>query len=339
MGHTLFSLHFRLCKSGNTLKQFKLRKLSSSIITVYLDLIAQLKQKICKTSVCTETNDTGAALSGATQDIHQFQLICTLINTIYLHLIDSIIYCTKIFIIRSGTYTVYMRTEIALCHASQSSMENTVHNTAKASIPMCMHNSHLTVMISCHIKISAIYISSQETTSHTINTNAVDTLQITILISFKYSNTFIFNRVEIFTVLRHCCIRCIADFYFTALCESSLFQIHIIHLDSLTGPVSIGTYVSHIFFPHSSSPPVVSFSKLRISFSYPAFLIIAHHLPDHKRFCPFSRTHHSSYSSSLLAISSRSAWIFSRTALVFFWLIFPAVRPTTVLSFIQIPGK
>lgn len=43
-----------LGKSGNTLKKFKLRRVSASVIAVYLDLVAQLKQKIGKSAVFAE---------------------------------------------------------------------------------------------------------------------------------------------------------------------------------------------------------------------------------------------------------------------------------------------
>ena len=50
-------------KSGNTLKQLKLRILTASVIAVYLHLIAELKKKICKSSVITEKDADGKVIS------------------------------------------------------------------------------------------------------------------------------------------------------------------------------------------------------------------------------------------------------------------------------------
>ena len=71
-----------LGKSGNTLKKFKLRRVSASVIAVYLDLVAQLKQKIGKSAVFAETDDPGAAFSGTAEDIHQFQFVAPLVDAV-----------------------------------------------------------------------------------------------------------------------------------------------------------------------------------------------------------------------------------------------------------------
>ena len=69
-------------KSGNTLEQLELRVLAASVIAVYLNLIAELKKKICKSSVITETDNTRAALSRAAKNIHKFQLIFLLVDPV-----------------------------------------------------------------------------------------------------------------------------------------------------------------------------------------------------------------------------------------------------------------
>ena len=126
-------------------------------------------------NVSTEADNTGAALSRAADNIYKLQLIRAFINTIYLNLINTVIYCTEIFIIRCRTYTVHMRAEISFRYTSKACMEYSVHNTAKTSVFMCVYNGHLTIMIACHIKIFAIYICCQKTSTHTVNINTVDT--------------------------------------------------------------------------------------------------------------------------------------------------------------------
>ena len=187
-------------KSGNALKQLELRVLTASVIAVYLHLIAELKKKICKSSVITETDDTRAALSRAAKNVNQLQFVFLLIDTIDLNLIDTIIYRTEILIIRCRTYTINMRTEVTLCHASKSLVENAVHNTSQTAVFMCMYNRYLTIMVPCHIKISSVHICCKIAASHSVDIHTVEAGKITVLVSFKYSYTFILNGIQIFTV-------------------------------------------------------------------------------------------------------------------------------------------
>ena len=166
---------FLLRKGGNTLKQLKLRSITLSIVAVHFNLIAQLKQNICITSICAETDNTRSALSRAADNINKLQLICALIDPVNLDLVNSIIYCAEIFIIRSRTYTVYVRTEVTLCNTSESCMEYAIHQASKSAVLMSMYNSHLTVMISGNIKILTVNICRKETASHSINIYTVDT--------------------------------------------------------------------------------------------------------------------------------------------------------------------
>ena len=50
-------------KGSDALKKLEFRVLAASVIAVYLNLIAQLKKKICKSSIITETDNTRATLS------------------------------------------------------------------------------------------------------------------------------------------------------------------------------------------------------------------------------------------------------------------------------------
>ena len=146
-----------------------------------------------------------------------------------------------------------MRTEVTLCNTSKTSVENTVHNTSKTSILMSVYNGYLSIVITCYVKIFAIYVCSKETTSHAINIHAVDTCQIAIMITLEYSNALILDRIKVFSILGYRSIRRITYFHFTSLCESTFFQVHVINLNSLAGSVSIGSYISHIFLTHLSS--------------------------------------------------------------------------------------
>ena len=159
----------------NRLDQFKRRNLTASIIFVSPDLITEFKENISKLTIIAKTNDTRAALSRTSQDVYQFQLIAQFVDTVNLHLIDSVIYCTEIFIIRSRTNTVHMGTEVTLCNTSESCMKYAIHQASKSAVLMSMYNSHLTVMISGNIKILTVNICRKETASHSINIYTVDT--------------------------------------------------------------------------------------------------------------------------------------------------------------------
>ena len=187
-------------KSGNTLEQLELRVLAASVIAVYLNLIAELKKKICKSSIITETDNTRATLSRAAEDVNKLQFIFLLVDPVDLNLINAIIYRTEIFVIRCGADTIYMWTEVTFCHTSKSFMENTVHNASQTSVFMGMYNRYLAIMVTCYIKISSVYICCKITASHSVNIYAVNTGKISIFISLEYSHTFILDGVQIFTV-------------------------------------------------------------------------------------------------------------------------------------------
>ena len=119
----------------------------------------------------------------------------SLVDPVNFYLINTIIYCTEILIIRCRTYTVDMRTEVTFCNASQSLVEHTIHDTSQTAILMCMYNCYLTVMISCHIQVSTIYICCKETSSHSVDIYTVDPAEITILITCEYCHTFIFDGI------------------------------------------------------------------------------------------------------------------------------------------------
>ena len=144
-----------------------------------------------------------------------------------------------------------MRTEIAFSHASQSLVEHTVHKASETAVLVCVDDGYLSVMIACHIKVFSIYVCSKETAAHSIDINTVDSCQISVLIPFKYSNAFIFNGVQKFSVFGDCRMRSIADLDFTALCQESFFHVYIIYLNTLAAAVSIGSHISNVFFiPH-----------------------------------------------------------------------------------------
>ena len=69
-------------KSGNTLEQLELRVLAASVIAVYLNLIAELKKKICKSSIITEADNTRATLSRAAEDVNKLQFIFLLVDPV-----------------------------------------------------------------------------------------------------------------------------------------------------------------------------------------------------------------------------------------------------------------
>ena len=175
----------------------------------------------------------------------------SLIDTIEFNLIDSVINCTQVFIIRCRTHTVYMRAEVTLCNASKSLVVNTIHNTAKTSVAAGMYNCHLAIMISCHIQIFTIYICCQEAASHTVNADSVDAGQISVLITSEHCHTFVLDRIQKLAILRDCCMRCIADLYFASFSQCSLLNIYIINLNTFTVAVGICSHIGYVFLvPH-----------------------------------------------------------------------------------------
>lgn len=70
-------LLFRKC--ADTLKQFELRSMTTSVIAVNLNLITQLEQDIGESAISTETNDPRAALSRAAKNTTSSSLCCLLL--------------------------------------------------------------------------------------------------------------------------------------------------------------------------------------------------------------------------------------------------------------------
>jgi len=177
--------------------------------------------------------------------------MASFVDPIDLNLINSIVNCTKIFIIRCRTYTVYMWTEVTLCDTSKSFMKYTIHNTAKTSIFMCMYNRYFAIVISRNIKITTVHICSKETASHAVNSYTVNSNKVSVLVTFEYRNTLVLNRIQILTVFGNCCVRCIADVNFASFDQFTILYIYIINLNALTGTISVCTHIGHIFLvPH-----------------------------------------------------------------------------------------
>ena len=130
----------------------------------------------------------------------------SLIDTIDFDLINTIVNCAEIFIVRCRSYAVYMWTEVTLSDTSKSFMEHAVHNTSKTSIFMRMYNSHLTIMISCYIQISAVYVCGKKTASHSVNSHTVDTGEVSMLVTLEYRNTLILYGIQELTVFGNCCV-------------------------------------------------------------------------------------------------------------------------------------
>ena len=122
----------------------------------------------------------------------------SLIDTIDFNLINSIVNRAEILIVRCRSYTVNMWTEITLKY--------TVHNTSETSIFMRMYNCHLAIMISCHIQISAVHVCSKKTASHSVNSDTVDTGEVSMLVTLEYRNALILYGIQELTVLGNCCV-------------------------------------------------------------------------------------------------------------------------------------
>ena len=56
--------------------------------------------------------------------------MASFVDAVDFYLIDSVVYCAEIFVVRRGTDTVYMRAEITLRYAAQTFVKNYVHKTA-----------------------------------------------------------------------------------------------------------------------------------------------------------------------------------------------------------------
>ena len=244
-------LVIRLSECADTLEQFKLRSTAASVIAVNLDLIAQLKQDICKPTVCTETDDPRTALSRAAEDVDQFQLMLSLVDAVDLDLIDAVVNCTQVFVVRCRTYTVYMWTEVTLCNASKSLVINTIHDTSETSVAACMYNRHLAVMVSCHIQIFAVHVCCQETSSHSVDADSVNAGQVTVLVTFEHCHTFVLDGIQKLAILGNCRMRCIADLYFAPFFQSTFLNIYIVNLNTFTVAVGICSHIGYIFLiPH-----------------------------------------------------------------------------------------
>ena len=170
--------HRALC-----LNQLENRILAASVVAVYLHLIAQLKIQECIFAVGTEFDQSRSGLPHTAQYIHKLQLAGPVIDTVDLHLVNSVVHCTEIFSVRCRTHTAYMGTEVSLRHASQSSVEYPVHDASQASVPVGMYHGNLTVVITCHIEIFSFLVGGQVAASHSVNVYFINKGKISVRIN------------------------------------------------------------------------------------------------------------------------------------------------------------
>ena len=154
-------------------------------------------------AVVTEDEEVDLSRAGFTltaQDIHQFQAVTLCVQLVHFDLVNAVVDCADIFVVRCRNDTADMRAEVTLCHTAKALVEHAVHQTSEAAVLMGMYNGYFSVMIACHEQVSSGFVHRQIAAAHAVNVYFVDRGQVSVILHCKHCNAFICNRIQVFAV-------------------------------------------------------------------------------------------------------------------------------------------
>ena len=96
-----------------------------------------------------------------------------------------------ILVVRRTSAAGNMRTEITLCHTSDSLVENLIRHPSDSSILVQTHDCHFSIMPAAHKQIAVQLVRGQITSSHSTDRSTVHRFQIAIWQDLKRPYTFI----------------------------------------------------------------------------------------------------------------------------------------------------
>ena len=118
----------RITQSRNLLNFFEFRCLSGAVVLVDDDFVGELTVDVGKMSVMAEGEEPWAGVELAAQNIEEMNPAAPLIDLIDFDLVNAVIDCAQIFVVRSRDDAAHMRTEVPLCDTAESLVEDTVHD-------------------------------------------------------------------------------------------------------------------------------------------------------------------------------------------------------------------
>ena len=247
-------------QSWNRLYQLKNRSPRTIFITIYTDVVLQLTDQVCEPSIRTELDDPRCALQLTAKHIHQCDLTCFIIKLVNFYLVNTKIYRTQILLIRCDIDTVYMRTEITLCHTSDSLVEDLIRHLSDSSIFVQTHDCHFSVMPAAHKQIAVQLVRRQITSSHSTDRSTVHRFQIAIWQDLKRPYTFIWDRIQVLSIMRFFDVGRVVDRNNLTLYRASILHIQVVNVNSFAIAMGIGAHICHIFLLFHRDFPPLAFS-------------------------------------------------------------------------------
>jgi hypothetical protein len=169
-----------------------------------------------------------------------------MIDSVEDDLIESLVNSAEEMIVRSNTYTGYMRAERPLIDRALPAVEYSVHNAAETSVLMRMNDSDTAIMIPADEEILAAQVCRKMISSHTANVDLVDSIQITWWADLENDNAFIRDRIQILAVSGYCQIRRIVALNDLAKVKQAFRYVYVINMDTLALSVSVGADICDI---------------------------------------------------------------------------------------------
>ena len=111
-------VHVRGC-GADRLQFFKFRSVSRITVAEYIDFVHQLINDIRVFSGFTENDLSRTGFTLTAQDIHQFQAVTLCVQLVHFDLVNAVIDCADIFVVRCRNDTADMRAEVTLCHTAK----------------------------------------------------------------------------------------------------------------------------------------------------------------------------------------------------------------------------
>ena len=176
----------------------------------------------------------GRGFQIASENIHQFQPSCHVIQQIYIDMIHPQIRRAEIFIVTGHFHTAYMGPEIPLRNAAHSLTENFIRNGADTAVFIQTERRDLSVMITRRKQELILIIRGQITAAHAVDGSMVDIYQCAVFFNAVGFHAHIRDRIQIFFIMGDRHIRGIGDLHLVFFRKPPVFQIHIIDLDAVT---------------------------------------------------------------------------------------------------------
>ena len=214
----------------------------------------------------------GRRLLLAADHVDVAQTPCLMVETVYIHMVESQICRTQVTIISRHLHTVDMGSEIPFRNTPQPLVINLLRDLSGTAVFPQPEHRDLPVMIAAHEQESVFIVGGKIAPAHTVDTARIDDLEVTAWQDSVRFHTKIGNGIQKFLVMGNRNIGRIGDPHLILLGQPAVLQIHIINSDAVLVYLAHGVRgnVCHIFLlTHIQTMPFFEYRSLTLPAQIP----------------------------------------------------------------------